>query len=55
MELINKKLSKKYFKSYKKYCIADLQRSLHRSLVARSRAELRVIMLMEVLRMRLEE
>lgn len=52
---MDKKLSKRYLKSYKKYCIADLQRSLRRSIEARSRAELRVIMLIEVLKVRLEE
>lgn len=52
---MDKKLGKRYLKSYKKYCIADLQRSLRRSIEARSRAELRVIMLIEVLKVRLEE
>ena len=53
--MIKKKLSQKYLRSYKKYCIADLQRSLRRSIEARSKAELRVIMLIEVLKVRLEE
>ena len=55
MEAVKDKLSKKYLRSYKKYCIADLQRSLRRSIEARAKAELRVIMLIEVLRVRLEE
>lgn len=53
--MIVKNLSKKYLKSYKKYCIADLQRSLRRTIQARDKAELRIMMLVEVLKVRLEE
>jgi hypothetical protein len=51
----SKNLPKKYLDSYKKYCMADLQRSLQRTMKARDKAELRIVTLLEVLRIRIME
>lgn len=49
---MKKNLGDKYLNSYSRYCIADLQRSLQRSISARNKAELRIVTLIEVLKER---